>query len=795
MEIHRAAVLGSGVMGSAIAAHLANAGIPTILLDVAPKSLTPEEESAGVSLSDKKVRNRIAEGNRAKLLKMNPPALFVPEYIEFISVGNFEDDLGLLQEVDWIVEAVVERLDVKQELLKKVAAQIRPGTIVSTNTSGISLNRIVKGLAPGFARYFLGTHFFNPPRYMKLLEIIPGPDTENEIVDFMLEFGERVLGKGVVLAKDSPNFIGNRIGVYATAVTLREMLRLGLRVDEVDALTGPVIGRPKSATFRTLDIVGLDTFVNVARNVAQEIPQEREKFELPGFIDEMLQHGWLGDKAKQGFYKTSKGLGGKIREVLDPQTLTYKASALPKYKSLEQAMACISIPEKIETLIQGDDIAAEFSWNLLKEVLLYAASVAPEVAEDIVAVDNALKWGFNWRLGPFELWDSLGVQNIAERIVKEGGTLPALVHRVIHQGDGTFYKKEATNGWTFFTASGYKTMSRNLYSISLAEARMSGKKVLGNDGASLIDLDDGVACLEFHSPNNTLTPDVLSMIRKSIEVVEKKFSGLVIGNQGKNFCVGANLALILSMVEEKKWDILDIMVREFQNTMMTVKYAKKPVLVAPFGMTLGGGVELSLHSHGIQAAAETYMGLVELSVGIIPAGGGTKEMAIRAMEGIFPKVQIHPDKFIARRFEIVAYAEVSTSGEHARRLGFLREDDRISMNADHQILDAKSRVIDIKRNFKPELPLDISVAGPGVRALLEMIVYGMLEGRYISKYDAHLDKKLAFVITGGNLASGTKVSEQYLLDLEREAFLSLVGEAKTQERIRYMLTKGKPLRN
>ncbi len=795
MHIYKAAVLGSGVMGSAIAAHLANAGIPSLLLDIVPATLNKEEEAAGLTLDHKQVRDRIAAVNKAKLLKANPSPLFVPELAELIETGNFSDDLDRLREVDWVIEVVVERLDIKIELLKLVAAHIRPGTIISSNTSGISLQAMAAGLPETCTACFLGTHFFNPPRYMKLLEIIPGPATDPEILRFMREFGERVLGKGVVLAKDTPNFIANRIGIYGLAVTLREMIKSGLRVDEIDALTGPVLGRPKSASFRTVDLVGLDTIVHVANNVAAGIPAESELFLLPRFIDTMLKNGWLGDKAKQGFYRKSAGPQGKVLEVLDYQSMTYVPTRPVKFASLEKAQTAGGLADKIRTLVNSHDAGAVFAWNVLKAVLLYAAKVAPEVAEDITAVDQGMRWGFNWEMGPFELWDALGVVETAKRMAAEGESLPPLVENLLFQGEGSFYRQAQDGTTAYFALGQYHRQPPNPDHFSLKKAAEQGKKIFGNAGASLIDMGDGVACLEFHSPNNSIGGDILGMIHKSLDEVERNFLGLVIGNQGKNFCVGANLMLILMEIEDENWDELDLMVREFQRATMAVKYARKPVVAAPFGMTLGGGTEICLHSQGIQAAAETYMGLVELGVGLIPAGGGSKEMAARALEGILPGMPVSPDYFFAKRFETVALAQVSSSAEQARQLGFLRDHDRYSMNPDHLLPDAKARVIDLNRNFRSNVPARIKAAGPTVRAMLELALYGMKEGGYISDYDVHLGKKLAYVLTGGDRAPGQPVDEQYLLDLEREAFLSLAGEPKTQERIRRMLTKGKPLRN
>jgi 3-hydroxyacyl-CoA dehydrogenase len=795
MQIRKVAVLGSGVMGSTIAAHLANAGIPSLLLDIVPSKLSAKDEASGLTLEDRKVRNSIAETNKANLKKMNPAPFFVPEFADRIEVGNLSDDLERLNEVDWVIEVVVERLDIKVDLFKKVAAHVRPGTIVSSNTSGISLKAMVEGLPESFTKYFLGTHFFNPPRYMKLLEIIPGPNTEPEIVSYLAEFGERVLGKGVILAKDTPNFIANRIGVFGLAVTLQEMIRSGLSVDEVDALTGPVMGRPKSASFRTVDLVGLDTFMHTANTVAVGVSSEKDNFQLPEFMHTMLSNGWLGDKTKQGFYKKSKGPQGKVVEVLDPQTMTYVAKKNVKFASLEKAKSAGSLKDKIRTLVSGKDAGAEFSWNILKPVLIYAANRLGEIADDITAIDEGMRWGFNWEMGPFEIWDALGVKTTADRIVAEGGTLPFVVQELLAKGYDSFYRKNENGQTSFFNAGEYLRKTVDQHTFSLRQAHKAGKVILSNTGASLIDLGDGVACLEFHSPNNSIGADIVTMIQKSLAEVEKNYLGMVIGNQGKNFCVGANLMLILLEAEEENWDEIDLMIRALQNEMMAMKYAKKPIVAAPFGMTLGGGAEICLHSHAIQASSETYMGLVELGVGLIPGGGGTKEMAVRAMEGVLPGIQAAPDYFFAKRFEAIATAQVSTSAEKARQLGFLRDHDRYSMNSEHILMDAKARVIDLVNNFRPNLPTKVKIGGPGVRAMLEMGLYGMRQGNYISDYDQHLGKKLAYAMSGGDRPAGMLVDEQYLLDLEREAFLSLVGESKTQDRIRHMLSKGKPLRN
>jgi 3-hydroxyacyl-CoA dehydrogenase len=653
----------------------------------------------------------------------------------------------------------------------------------------------VEGLPESFTRYFCGTHFFNPPRYMKLLEIIPGPNTDSKVIEFMKEFGERVLGKGVVMCKDTPNFIANRIGAIGSPVLLKEMLRLGLTVEEVDALTGPVMGRPKSASFRLIDLVGLDVFIHSNNNVANGVPEEKDEFVLPEFIFTMQKNGWLGDKTKQGFYKKSKGPKGKVIEVLDVTTMTYGPQKNVSFACLDKAKTAKGLAEKLRVLVSGEDVGSEFAWNVLKPTLLYAANLVKDIAEDITGIDEGMRWGYNWELGPFELWDALGVKATADRIVAEGGKLPVIVEELLAKGYESFYKKSGDGSTTYYDDGDYRQKTVSNYSFSLKQAHKTGQVIIGNAGASLIDLGDGVACLEFHSPNNSINTDVVEMIYKAVEEVENNYQGMVIGNQGKNFCVGANLVDILREAEKGNWTDLDQGIRQLQNATMTLKYAKKPVVAAPFGIALGGGAEVCLHAHAIQASSETYMGLVEVGVGLIPAGGGTKELAVRAMEGVLPGIQVAPDYFFAKRFEVIAMAQVSTSAEKARQLGFLRDHDRYSMNPEHIIMDAKARVIDLAHNFRPNLLTKVKIAGSGVRGTLELAMHGMLEGRYISEYDRYLGNKLAYALTGGNRPAGMLVDEQYLLDLEREVFLSLLGEAKTLDRIRHMLTKGKPLRN
>ncbi|KKM10882.1 3-hydroxyacyl-CoA dehydrogenase [Clostridiales bacterium PH28_bin88] len=804
-DISKAMVLGSGVMGSTIAAHLANVGIPTYLLDIVPGELTEEEKWKGLTLENPVVRNRLAARGKEGALKARPAAFYVPENADLVSVGNLEDNLSWASEVDWIIEVVVERLDVKRDLFQKLEAYRRPGTIVSSNTSGISINAMAEGRSEDFRRHFLGTHFFNPPRYMRLLEVIPGRDTLPEVVEFMMGFGHRVLGKGVVLAKDTPNFVANRIGVYGMVATINAMVEDGLTVEQVDAITGPAMGRPKSATYRTADLVGLDTFMHVARNVRDSLadPGEKREFLTPEFLEEMLKNRWLGDKSGQGFYKKVKSEQGKEVLSLDYRTLEYRPQQKAKFPSLEAAKAVEDLPKRLKGLVYAQDPAGKFAWKIMKKTLLYSAARVPEIADDIVNIDRGMKWGFNWELGPFEAWDAIGVEESVARMRQEGETIPPLVEKLLAKGYKSFYRKEGGKTWYFDQESGeYQALSHVPDVIFLPDLKEQRRVVKSNAGASLVDLGDGVACLEFHSKSNAIGSDIVEMIRYSVEEVSKNFAGLVLGNHGKNFSVGANLVLILLEAQDDNWEDLDMMVRQFQGAAMALKHCPKPVVAAPFQMALGGGCEMVLAAHRVQASAETYMGLVEVGVGLLPAGGGTKEMLLRAMERIPSQpgsqvpLNIDPTSFVARAFENIATAKVSTSGPDAQRLGYLRTTDGITINPDRVIYEAKQAVLAIAREgFKPPQPAKVRVLGRQGYAGLDLMVYTLHQGGYISDYDAHIARKIARVLSGGDVSPGTVVTEQYILDLERENFLSLLGELRTQQRIQHMLATGKPLRN
>ncbi len=805
-SVKKAAVLGAGVMGAAIAGHLANVGIPTYLLDIVPPSLNPDEEKAGLTLESPKVRNRFAVNGISSLLKAKPAPLYVPENASLLTPGNFEDNLNWLAECDLIIEAVVERLDIKQSLFEKVEKNWKPGSIVATNTSGLSINKMIEGRSPEFKKHFIGMHFFNPPRYMRLLEVIPAKETLPEITEFTVEFGEKVLGKGVVVCKDTPNFIANRIGVFGICATLKAMLEFGLGVDEVDELTGPVMGHPKSASFRTTDMVGLDVMAHVAKTVfdASDDPKEKAIFETVPFLQKMLENKWLGDKTGQGFYKKVKSDKGREVLVLDYNTMEYRPKAKANFGSLSSAKMSKKTEKQFKTLVTGSDKAAQFAWKITKQQLLYAANLLGVIADDIQSVDQAIKWGFNFEFGPFEAWDILGVPAVVERLKAEGEEIPRVVEDLLASGRTSFYEKK--DGVRYIFDPGTKSAVQEKFGenvIFLAPLKEQKKVIKTNDGASLIDIADGVVCLEFHCKANAIGGDIVEMMNIGVKEVEKNYEGMVIANYGQHFSVGANLMLVMMYAEAQEWVELDLMVREFQNANMRLKYCSKPVVAAPHGMALGGGCEIVMHAHKVAAYAESYIGMVEVGVGLAPGGGGVKEMAFRAAETEPPVPgnvktggtnSVQP--MINRAFEHIATARVATSGPEAVSLGFLRATDtRIVTNRDHLIGEAKKMVIQMAPDFKPPVPKTIKALGAPGQAAIEVGLKTMLWGRFISKHDALIGSKVAGILTGGGVTPGTPLTEQNLLDLEREAFLSLLGEPKTIERIRHMLITNKPLRN
>ncbi|MGD0623597.1 MAG: 3-hydroxyacyl-CoA dehydrogenase/enoyl-CoA hydratase family protein [Thermodesulfobacteriota bacterium] len=798
-KIKKAAVLGAGVMGATIAAHLANVGIPSIMLDIVPNKLTAEEEKKGLNFQHPEVRNRFAMMGKQNLLRARPAALAVPEFASLIEVGNFEDHMARLAEVDWIIEVVVENLRIKQDLFKKVAAVRRPGTIFSSNTSGIPIKDICAGMNLEFKEHFLGTHFFNPPRYMKLLEIIPLPETLPEVVKFMADFGERRIGKGIVYAKDTPNFIANRVGIFGMLHLIKTMAEEGYTIGEVDAITGPAMGRPRSASFRTTDLVGLDTFAHVAKNLYENAPndEKRETFKIPDFIQRMIENKWLGDKTGQGFYKRVKTEAGKETLVLDYKTMEYSPEQKLKFPSLDEAKAASGVGNKIKALIYADDRAGQFAWKVVSESLLYAARRIPEIADDIYNVDNAMKWGFNWELGPFETWDAIGVEESVARMKKEGKGLPPLVKTLLAKKKKTFYVKKNGQLSFFDLKTGrYKKVEMRPEVILLSSLKERKKVVKSNAGASLIDMGDGVACLEFHTYMNAIGQEIIEMIHESLKIVAKDFVGMVVGNHAQNFSVGANLLMLVGEIMKSNWAGIEAAVKALQDATMAMKYFEKPIVVAPHGMALGGGCEVCLASHRIRAALETYMGQVEIGVGLLPGAGGNKEVYLRCIEGIPDGVTPDLLPFLRKAFETIALAKVSTSAEEGRKLGFLRSTDKISANADHLLYDAKQTVLAmLQEGFRSPRPRLIPVAGDGGRAAIKYMTNTMRQGEFISEYDEFIAGKLAYILTGGDVLSGALVTEQHMLDIEREAFVSLCGEKKTQERISHMLKTNKPLRN
>lgn len=791
-KIKKAAVLGSGVMGSGIAAHLANIGIPTILLDIVPRELTKDEEAKGLTLNDSVVRNRFAAGAIQKLGKQKPAPLTSKKSLALLSVGNFEDDLEKLKDVDWIIEVIVENLDIKKSLFEKVDAVRTPGTIISSNTSGISVNAMIEGRSEDFQKHFLGTHFFNPPRYLKLLEVIPTEKTEPAVVQFMKTFGEDVLGKGVVIGKDTPNFVANRIGTYGLLVTLQEMLGRGYSVGEVDSVTGPLIGRPKSATFRTLDVVGLDTFLHVAKTVYDQTTGEEQKvFDIPAFMKKMVENGWLGAKSGQGFFVKK---GKEISEI-DPETLEYGPVKKLKTPSIEMAKQTRGLANKVKTLAYAKDRTGELLWSIFAPTLIYSAKLHGEIADNIVEIDNAMKWGFGWAQGPFEIWDALGVKEAVEKMKAEGREIPAFVEALLSNGYDSFYS-EIDGDLAYFNGSEYVKVPVNEKEIDLKRYKKKNGVIKSNTGASLINLGDGIALLEFHSQSNAIGLDIIQMINFAIDEVEKNYKGLVIGNQGKNFCVGANIGMMLIEAQDDNIFELDFIVKQFQSTMQRIKYSTKPVVAAPFGMTLGGGAEVCLPAAHIQATMETYIGLVEVGVGLIPGGGGNKALYQKFIKGLPNGVDIDYQAIANKVFETIAMAKVSTSGEEARENNFLDFADGISVNPDHQIYDAKQAALALyNAGYIPPVRQKTPVTGAPGYATLLLGAEGMYQSGYISQHDLKIAKKLAYVIAGGKVPYGTLVDDEYLLNLERQAFLELIADPLTQQRMQHMLLKGKPLRN
>jgi len=790
-------------MGARIAAHVANAGIPCFLLDIVPAELNADEKRKGLTLESPAVRNRIVLAGLEAVKKSRPAAFFTPETARLVTSGNLEDNLAWCGQADWIIEAVAENLEIKRKLFERVEGVRKPGTIVTSNTSGLPIHLIAEGRSEDFQQHWAGTHFFNPPRYMKLVELIPGPKTLPGVQATLGEICDLRLGKGVVVAKDTPNFIANRIGTYAMLNVLKQMQALEMTIEEVDACTGPAIGQPKSATFRTADIVGLDVLVHVVRNIYDNIPNDesREMWRVPAFIDEMMKRGWLGDKTGSGFYKRVKKGGDSEILALDWQKMEYRPRLKAKFGSIEGGKQIEETRERIRALVgptmdgKGDK-ANRFLWSCLSENCLYAARRVPEMANSVVDVDRAMRWGFAWELGPFEVWDAIGVARMAEALGREGKQIPPVVNEVLSPKK-SFYETEKGSARYFdLGAKAMKPVPEPAGIIILKSLKDRSGVVQTNAGASLIDLGDGVVCCEFHSKMNSIGGDIGAMIHAGVKRLGSEFDAMVIANQAPNFSVGANLMLLLVTAQEGEWDDIHMAVRQFQGVNMAIKYAPGPVVAAPQGMALGGGCEISLSSARIHAAAEAYIGLVETGVGLIPGGGGTKEMLIRANEHAAAGEDLDLFHALKPIFENIAMAKVSTSGEEARSLGYLRRSDLIAINRDRQVADAKATALALVREgYHPPAPAEIRVLGEEFLAGAKLAIHMLVRGEFASEHDAVVARKLAYILAGGSITAPQTVSEQYVLDLEREAFVSLCGERKTQERIAHTLKTGKPLRN
>ena len=793
-QINKVAVLGAGVMGATIAAHFANAGIQVLLLDIVPKEPNEAEQKSGLTLSDRAVRNRFAIAGLEGLKKMKPAAFYVPSYASYVEAGNFEDDAQRLRECDWVIEVVVEKMEIKKRLFsEKVAPNLKEGAILSTNTSGLSVNEMAESLPEQVRKNFLVTHFFNPPRYMRLLEIVPNKFTDPETTRFMAGFIEKRLGKGIVFAKDTPNFIANRIGVYSICNSMHHMADMGLTVEEVDAVSGPATARPKSAIFRTADLVGLDTLQHVADNAYETLAKDEQRgtFRLPGFVIEMVKKGLLGKKSDQGFFKKEKGADGPKYFYYDYKTGEYALSVRPKFASVETAKQIDDPGKRLQAALSGTDKGAVFAWKNLRDTLIYTFNRVPEIADDIVNIDNAMKWGFNWELGPFEMLDAIGVQDFVKRAEQDGVEVPARLKAIER-----FYKFEHNNEYYYdILAKDYREVPRPAGNISLSLLTKNNRVVEKNSGASVLDLGDGVFCLEFHSKMNSIGNDILAMFLQGIKRTEQDGVGLVIANEGKVFSAGANLMLIAMAIAEGAYDDITLTLKNFQKAMMAIKYSKIPVVAAPHNLVLGGGCEVCLHADAMNPHAETYMGLVEVGVGLLPAGGGTKEMAIRAIK-LAEEYETEVGPFIYKNFSNIALAKVSTSAAELWGMGFMRHGDAVTMDMDKRIFDAKQKAIALSVNYRPSKPLtDLKAPGRSVAATIKSQVWNMKMGGQVTAFEELLAGAIADVITGGDVPAGTLITEEYLLDLEREAFLKLCGQKKTLERIQHMLKKGKALRN
>jgi 3-hydroxyacyl-CoA dehydrogenase len=795
--IRKVAVLGSGIMGSRIACHFANIGVDVLLLDIAPRELTDDEKKKGLTLDHPSVKNRIVQSSFDAAIKSNPAPLFSKKFVSRVKLGNFADDMARIKDYDWTIEVVVENLDIKKKVYDEVEKYRKPGTLITSNTSGIPIHLMAEGRSDDFQKHFCGTHFFNPPRYLKLLEIIPTPKTDQSVVDFLMHYGDLFLGKTTVLCKDTPAFIANRVGIYAIMKVVDAMQKLDLNVDEIDKLTGPVIGRPKSATFRTSDVVGLDTLVKVAQNLYTGLPEDegRDLFKMPDVIRKMEENKWLGDKTGQGFYKKTKNTKGETEILtLDLKTLEYKPKAKARFATLETTKTIDDLRQRFRVLLAGKDKAGEFYRDAFYGLFQYVSNRIPEITDELYKIDDALCAGFGWEMGPFDTWDSLGVEKTVAEMEAAGYKPNQWVYEMLRSGNKSFYRVEAgkRSFYDIPTKSYKKIPGKDAFIIL---ENLASNIVWKNPESRITDLGDGVINFSWHSKSYTLGTSVMEGLNKAIDLAEKDFRGLVVGHQGADFSLGANLGLVFMYAIEQDYDEIDFMVRAFQNSTMRLRYSSVPVAVCPQSRTLGGGCEMTLHADIAQATAETYIGLVEVGVGLVPAGGGTKELTKRVSDQ-FQEGDVELNA-LQNAFMNIATAKVALSAEEAREMNILRPFDRVSMNRDRQISDAKDAVIELAETgyTMPQQARNIRVQGRTGMALFMAGVHGMRMGNYISDHDAKVAMKVANIMCGGDLTAAQEVSEQYLLDLEREAFVSLCGEKKTLERIQAILTGGKPLRN
>ncbi len=793
-EISRVAILGSGTMGSGIAAHLANAGIPSYLLDIVPRELSEQEKAQGLTIESPVFRNKIAEANKAALLKTKPAALMSKDDAELITAGNMEDNLAWLSDCDWVIEVVPESMEIKKTVLNKIAPFIKPGTLVTSNTSSISINGIVDDMPLEFRQHWMGTHFFNPVRYMKLLELIPGQDTLPEVLSFFADFGERVLGKGIVYAKDTPAFIANRLGQWAGASSINLMMEMGLSVPEVDALTGSAIGRPALGTCGLFDMVGVDIAVLSTAEVRHNVsdPVEKAMYTLPPFCQHMLDTKMLGAKTKGGFYKRF----GKEKRVLDVHTFEYVPVQAPQFASLAAAKKAKGLASKLEAFFESDDKGAQFVWQHLTGWFLYAASKIPEVSDDILNMDRALRWGYNHNQGPFEIWSGLDLEKYLDRMDAEGGIIPEWIKEMLAAGIKSFYKSEdGIDSYYSIKDRQYVPIEHKPEIIVLKELRAQNKVVKTSEAATLYDIGDHVLCLEMHTKTSSISPELVDFFAAAQDELDQNWAGMVVTGSGSNFCVGADLSAVAQIIGEQNWNLIDQVLAKNQQVFRRNKHSAKPVVMAVHGMVLGGGCEMMIQSAAIQAAGESYIGLVEMGVGLVPAGGGVKEAVLQGYAKI-KGTTVSPVEIMMPYFQNIATAKVATSAKEAVRLGYLKDTDGITLNNDYLLSDAKNRVLHmIEEGYQSHRPQTVPAFGMTNMALLKVGAHMMMQAGVISEHDWKIASGICEIMAGGTLTRDTKMPEEYLDDLEREVFMRLLKEPKTQERIMHMLKTGKPLRN